>query len=395
MSSAVYQEARTAHYAGDYKKAAELARAAQKREPRSLDAFRLLGLAYIGQGKAHKALEVMHKGWEAHPNDPILAANIAAQYWFIGQDDLAMKWIHRAPVTVATAYTRSLLLLKYGDYERGWRDYDLRFEVGQSKLLMPRETMWDGKRLNPDDSLTIWSEQGVGDVVQFSRFIPLAKERAGCKIKFGVNPQTYRLFEGFTGVDELTRAVGGIHIPLMSLPRVLGVTLEDLSGATYLMPSKRTERNTELGRAPIVGLCWQSGTKGAEYADRNVPVRYLQGIREMSPDVQCRNLQYGEDGFLPTDFYETAQAIAQCDLVITSDTSVAHIAGAMGIPTWIMLRYQGCFRWLREREDSPWYDSVKLYRQPNLGNWQHVVDRVVTDLKELVNGRTNNNTCRA
>jgi tetratricopeptide (TPR) repeat protein len=484
MSRLVIDSARAAYLAGDHREAIRLARSVQKREPQNRDAFRLLGLAYMGLQKWGKALEVMHRGWEAHPGDDILAANLAALYWSLGQDELAMKWILRAPPTFATIYTRSLLLLKYGDYERGWRDYDLRFELGESKLLQPRETMWDGRRLSPDDTLTIWSEQGVGDVVQFSRFIPLAKERAACKVKFAVSVETKRLFDGFPGVDQLTTVVNGTHIPILSLPRVLGIRLEDVSGKPYLdcgtsncglrisdcgltettadstagcRPSdcglEETAVGSELGigasgfddselrsadcgiveaadselrtpdseyeeqadgslfdsaiRAPQsedrlndrfpnseisipqslrVGLCWSSNKSSWEFVDRYVPSRFLQAIRDLEPRIECRCLQYGEVGFEPIDFYETAQAIAECDLAITIDTSIAHIAGAMGIPTWVMLRYQGCYRWLREREDSPWYDSVKLYRQPNMGNWQHVIDRVVHDLKELING---------
>lgn len=383
MSSAVLTEARTAHLSGDHRKAIDLTRGVLKSSPRNLDAYRILGLAYMGAQKPEKALEVMHRGLEEFPGDGIIAANLAAQYWALGQDDLAMKWIERSPPTTATAYTRSLLLLKAGDYARGWRDYDLRFEVGQSKLLQPRETMWDGRRLKPDDVLTVWSEQGVGDVVQFARFLPLAKERAGCKLRFACYPPVQRLFEGFPGVDEIGTEVGGIHIPIMSLPRVLGVRLEDVTGDAYLSIKPRNE-SSDRQAALRAGLCWHSHTANPEFVDRHIPPRMLRPIHGLHPRVECRSLQYGEGDFHPSDFYETAQAVAACDLVITIDTSVAHIAGAMGIPVWIMLRYQGCFRWLRDRTDCPWYDSARLYRQTKLRDWQSVVDKVVIDLKELV-----------
>ena len=236
----------------------------------------------------------------------------------------------------------------------------------------------------------MWGEQGAGDQIMVVRYVKDAKAKSGAYIKLAVPDSLERLFKPLA--DEITHEVHATdtHFPLFSLPRILNVKVEDVRGEAYIFIPRRpsraisktdTSRMGRFGRSHI-GICWRGAQDTPELRDRSMPEQYADRLFAVE-GIKPVCLQYGERGFHPGDFFDTAVAIMKCDLVITIDTSVAHLAGAMGVPVWILLRYQGSFHWLRDRTDTPWYDSAKLYRQPKLGDWESVIQRVEEDLLQL------------
>ena len=370
--------ARAALRKGDTKTAIDLCARTLRMCPGDRDALRLLGIAELARGRREQAKKWWMKGLQQYPNDPVMLASMASYHHFAGNDEKAEAYIEKAtarsdePIAL---YTRSLIRLKNGDYRGGFIDYEYRFVVGTVEMKADPRFYWQGERLGPDTTLTVWCEQGAGDCIQFVRYVKDAAARSGAKIKLACYPELWRLFEplGF----ELTDRIEGFHCPMMSLPRILRLTPEGVNGEPYLHLRERAADPLK------VGLCWMGRRDTPELADRSLRTEQVEPI--LDAGVEIRSLQLGQ-GLESQDFEETAEAIAECGLVVTIDTSVAHLAGAMGVPTWLMLRYQGDWRWGHTPQKTRWYDSMKLYRQPRLGDWTSVVNEVVKDLKEYANG---------
>ena len=381
-------EALFAQRRGEYDEALYRSRVVLKRQPYSRNAMRAESLALIGLGRYREAEDRLHRILRVHPDDDLSMTNLAALYYNHGHDQRALKWINEARKRQVgrqkptTRYILGLIQLKAGLWKQGWTNYEFRFAAGEVPKCAPFETLWDGRYLGPDRTLVIWNEQGLGDQVQTVRFLPTIKEKSGARVKLVVHPSLVRLFDGMA--DEVSSKVqleeDDLHAPMWSLPRLLELRVEDLDGQPYLrVPESRKERGVRF----TVGLCWRGSQDNPELRDRSVSeedIRRLLGIG----GIEFRSLQYGEWDFQPRDFYDTAVIMQECDLVVTVDTSVAHLAGALGVPTWLMLRYQGDFRWLTGRKDSPWYGSMRLYQQYKPGDWDGVLRRIEADLKEKV-----------
>lgn len=344
---------------------------------------RKTALRHLNGGNPARARRFLRKAIEQFPDDYVLLTNAAALAYNEGRDEDALRIIHEAykrPEAENSPqfwYTKSMIDLKHGNWEIGWQEHESRFLVRQAIERAPACTLWDGSYLGPDRKLVLWNEQGLGDQIQMIRFCKQAKEKSGAHVVAVVAPPLVKLFKG--QADEISARVdldpGDLHAPLFSLPRILGVSVGNLDGTPYI---KVRAREKKLPGQFMVGLCWMGNQATPELAERSMREEELLPIRE---NCVWRSLQYGEYRFWPNDFSETAKAVAACDLVITIDTSIAHLAGAMGIPTWVMLRYNACWRWLRNREDTPWYKNMVLYRQPKMGDWTSLVQKVAEDLK--------------
>lgn len=317
-------------------------------------------------------------------------------------------------------WNRALMLLLAGDYSAGWPEYEWRSKLDTRKLLGSRVrglAQWNG--FSPIDGRTIfvYAEQGLGDTIQFSRYIlPLVAR--GAKIVFQVQKPLLRLMQEQRVFGHVTE-LGGIpaafdeHCPLMSLPATMRTTIDTIPFGceAYLRASAgETARwGKKLGarRLPRVGIVWQGAIRQMT-ADlrvtsdtRNVPIGLISEALDI-PGIDFVSLQKGdpaesdlrglEGTFWKTarlinaasdigDFADTAGLIANLDLVISVDTATAHLAAALGKPTWILNRHETCWRWLLDRSDSPWYRSVKLYRQTAESNWRPVLERVAMDLR--------------
>lgn len=280
----------------------------------------------------------------------------------------------------------SMLRLLKGDYVRGWEDYEGRWTFppyihgyGRPDLTAPA---WDGSSI--DGTLYLHGEQGAGDMMQMARYVPLVQARVG-RLVVEVTTGLIRLFERmFPGVPIVDRGAAekpahDVQLPMFSLPFLFGTTLETVPPPAPF----------DAGLAPVarrVGLCWKGSSKHPNDHTRSMPFQACFPLLDL-PGFEWQNLQQGVELEAPVlacpagDFAETAAAIARCELVITVDTSVAHLAATMGVETWILLPVHAEWRWLQHRNDSPWYPQARLWRCERPGDWKTLIANVAQDLR--------------
>ena len=320
----------------------------------------------------------------------------------------------------ADAYwNKSLTLLSSGDFDKGWELYEWRWLIAKTALKqsVAGKPLWLGVESLKDKTILLHSEQGLGDTIQFCRYATLVAQ-LGATVLLEVQLPLLELLRGLDGVCQLVAEGSTLppfdyHCPLMSLPLAFRTTIGTIpANIPYIKVdlTKVAYWQTKLGvhDKPRVGLVWSGGFRPnqpevwATNERRNIPLTLMSRIN--SPEIDFYSLQKGEPAESELlrqkhevwpennlynfthelkDFSDTAALIENLDLVISVDTSTAHLAAAMGKPTWILNRYDSCWRWLLDRDDSPWYPTVKLYRQQRLGDWESVLDQVNTDLSKV------------
>jgi len=294
-------------------------------------------------------------------------------------------------------------LLRLGEFRRGFAEHEQRLRTGmiEEPEGIGWYPMWQGERL---DGRTLWlyPEQGFGDMIQFLRFVPLAAERGGGPVVLGIFPPLARLCGGTAGVvqvvtDQYTPDRDTVRCPLMSLGDRLAITRATLPATVPYLTVPEAARAAWRGCLDElagfkVGLIWSGNPSHKRDALRSMqpsdlaPLAAIDGISFVLLD---RDLSvHGAEGPLALyapgtigDFADTAAIIEQLDLVIAVDTAVAHLAGALGRPVWILLDFEGDWRWSVEADCTPWYPTMRLYRQPRPGDWASVMGRVVEDLR--------------
>jgi cytochrome c-type biogenesis protein CcmH/NrfG len=299
-------------------------------------------------------------------------------------------------------------LLASGNFRAGWAEYEWRFRsrIYSNALPKPIRPYWNGMPL-PNRRLVISTDQGFGDSFQFARYIPMAATRCA-EVVVICRPPQVSLMSRVPGVracvTDLKQA--GDHAAfcwLASLPFVFGTEMSSIpTPIPYLaaVPGRRTHWRAELGRRPgnegvRVGLVWAGNSENSADWRRSIPLTALREFFEI-PGVQMVSLQkpvpeadhavFTDLGLLDisaelTDFGETAAVIANLDLIVTVDSAVAHLAGAMGVPTWVLVYEPADWRWMTRREDSPWYPGMRLFRQPRAGQWDDPIRRLTQALR--------------
>lgn len=305
------------------------------------------------------------------------------------------------PLHATTRANRATLLLLLGRMEEGWREYEWRWRA-HGFTTAAREfgkPAWDGSDLG-GRTILIHAEQGLGSAIQFVRYVPLVAARGG-RVVLECQPPLARLFASLVGrgAEAIVRKGEplpefAVHAPLMSLPRLFGTTLTAIpSTVPYLCVEEELralwrERLAYVPE-PRVGLAWAGNPNHANDRNRSLPARLLSPLLAC-PGLSFVDLQVGaaasERADLPEgalaspgelgDFADTAAIVAELDLVISVDTAVAHLAGALAKPVWILLPFVGEWRWLEERTDTPWYPTMRLFRQRRPGDWKGVIGAV-------------------
>lgn len=389
------------------------------------------GAALQELGRFDAALESFDRAIALEPALASAHANRGCTLDCLGRPQEALASCERAIALepdYATAHlNRAMALLRLGRFPEGWAEYEWRWRNAQSTLVRDRRQscapLWSGRESLAGKTILLQAEQGYGDTLQFCRYARLAGER-GAKVVLEVHPALKRVLSGLEGVAQVV-ARGeptpdvDFQCPLMSLPLAFGTTLDTIpSGLRYLSgePQLREQWRLRLGerRGFRVGLVWSGGfrTHEPEYwsanARRNIELERLTELEhprieyvslqksqpaEAGPQGQRRQAVTSGAGGTPrlvdhtrdlSDFAQTAALIENLDLVISVDTATAHLAAALGKPTWILSRFDGCWRWLLGRSDSPWYPSVRLFRQQAPGVWDDALRQVREELFRLV-----------
>ena len=347
----------------------------------------------------------------------------------LGEHASALQCYERAlairPDYVEGHWNRALCQLETGDFDKGWREYEWRWErpsLRASRRVFD-QPLWLGDTPIAGKTLLLHAEQGLGDTLQFCRYAALAAQR-GATVLLEVPPELSRLLTNLEGVSQLIEQGQALppfdlHCPLLSLPLAFGTRLDTIPAAMPYLFAGETQAawgdqmKAEASGKLKVGLVWAGGNRPHVPELRKNDLRRSIALQQLAPildvpKVQFYSLQVGpaarqlramqgeQDASVHVDagsiidhterlddFADTAALIANLDLIISVDTSTAHLAGAMGRPVWILNRFDTCWRWLLERDDSPWYPSARLFRQPSLGDWDGVIDRVRTALQAL------------
>jgi hypothetical protein len=378
--------------------------------PEDADALSNLGLALKEMNRWEEALECCDRALLARPGFPEAANNRGFVLHDLGRWDEALASYQAAidarPDYAEPRWNMSLLHLLRGDYARGWDLFEWRWKTEdiapQFRAFAP--PLWLGKQDIAGKTVFIHSEQGLGDTIQYARYVRNVIDR-GAKVAFETPAVLQALMaSSFPEAHVIARNAPApeldFQVPLASLPLAFGTTVETIPARVpYLAVDEARQRqwNVRLGpRAKMrVGIAWAGNPAQRNDHNRSMAFRHLAPLLEMDFEFHClqKDLPPGDAGALGRfpgvrrwdaelrDFADTAALANALDLVVSVDTSIAHLAGALGRPTWILLTWRADYRYLLEREDSPWYPTARLFRQTRVGDWDDVVSRVRTALE--------------
>ena len=308
--------------------------------------------------------------------------------------------VYRKAIEINSSYIDAhknlgIVLLLQGDFQRGWQEYEWRLKSDDPCFANRARTRWDGSSLS-GKTILLYTEQGFGDTIQFIRYVHLLV-KYDTKILVECQPELLQLF-GNIGAIQKTIAVGeplpkfDVSASLLSLPGILGTDLISIPARIpYLYVKSQSSTDLEMSSEYKVGIVWAGNQKHPNDNNRSVELQQFSVLFDVE-DCQFFSLQVGNRrddimrysysnnitdlGVNFSDFFDTAVAISELDLVISVDTAVAHLAGALGKPVWVLLPFMPDWRWLLEREDTPWYPTMKLFRQTNTRDWAEVLKKV-------------------
>lgn len=358
-----------------------------------------LGNALKDAHRLDEAVAAHYRAVQLDPRNPTTWQNLGVALRERGDltDSLAafQHVLNLAPDSVTAHSDRAQILLIRGEFAEGWREFEWRWKLKELRPQNFKQPRWTGAAL-PEATILLWPEQGFGDTILGARYIPLVKERVG-KVVLGCKPELARLFQGMPGVDQIV-LVGeklpefDVHSPLLSLPGLLGTEFGNIPPpVTLTVPNDARAKLVSVFTPYVqrlkVGIVWSGSlTFRANHLRATTLDRFL-GFAEI-PGVQLFSLQkgprskdldaYGARGLVADlapyldDFADTGAAVDALDLVLMTDSSVAHLAASRGRPVWNLLPYMPYWLYLTGRSDSPWYPSMRLFRQPEPGDWDSV-----------------------
>ena len=389
--------------------------------PESSRTFNNLGNAYRELDLLDEAIKSLEKAIELDPNYAEAFSNLGWTLFRLQEYQQSKEYFKKAikinPSLSPAVFNLSLCQLTLGEFEEGWINYEERMKqpLYQKKIDPLNKPQWDGSQELDGKAIYIHAEQGLGDTIQFCRYIKLLAAR-GAKVLFEPQVQLKRLLKNIDGVSQLLESGQVIppydyHCPLMSLPLAFKTNQDTIpNDVPYIFSEESKKIYWKEKLAAIsglkVGLVWSGG-----FRPNNPELWGVNQRRNMSFElisqlntegIEFFSLQKGEGAEAELkkykdklwqsdnlhnfadelhDFSDTAALIEQLDLVISVDTSTAHLAGAMGKPVWILNRFDGCWRWLSNGDESEWYPTAKLYRQKKNGRWDEVIEKIKNDLK--------------
>ncbi len=397
----------------DFASAESLLRKAIALNPALAEAHSNLGGNFWRQGNLSGAIDACRRAIDLNPNLPEAHSNLGHALSDDGDLDEAMRSYHRAlalkPDTPKFLHYIGLVHLLRGEFSTGWPLYENRWQTkalakAQRNFAQP---LWRGEPLN-GSRILLHAEQGLGDTLQFVRYVPLVAER-GARVVLEVPAELRSVLTGVSGVAEIVTRGQSLpdfdwHCPLLSLPLAFHTDLNTIpANIPYLHanPDAARTHSQHLARIGLrVGLVWAGNAIHTRDPQRSIALAQLVSLTEIA-GIHLYSLQKGpaasqlqelppsiditDCGSELTDFADTATLLSSLDLLISVDTATAHLAGALGKPVWILLTHTPDWRWLLDRTDSPWYPTARLFRQPVPGDWSSVIVQVAGELQHLVN----------
>lgn len=367
-----------------------------------------LGSALWQAGQCEEAIAPLKNADKKGFKDPRVFNNLGAVHHQLGRFDEAADFFRKS-ISIGDGFplgrfNLAMNQLLTGNFADGWAGYEQRWVARNIPIpaRYSRFGQWDGGDVR-GKRIILDCEQGLGDSIQFSRYIPLLAERGAIPILV-CQPELRRLLKTVPGVDRIVCPPEEIpnfevQCPLLSLGHLFNTTLESIPAKTPYISAdpaaveawaKRIGKNEKIK----IGLCWSGSSKNPRDRERSIPPELLEPLGEI-PSVSYFSLQKEPAGSVPaslkmidwtsdlTDFADTAALIANLDLVISCDTSVAHLAGALNKPIWLVLPIIPDWRWMLDRKDSPWYPTMRLFRQKKAGDWRKPIEGICKALAEF------------
>jgi tetratricopeptide (TPR) repeat protein len=390
-------------------------------DPRQVEAYRSLGAIALQERRYADAAGHFHSGLALAPDDVEMLSNLGVMLQKLNRlaeaEAAFRKAVSLQPTHINAHFNLALILLLQGKFAEGWREYEWRLRIKNRLPAVFDQAEWDGSPLD-GKTLLLRAEQGFGDTFQFIRYASLAKaagaKAAGTKVVLDCQPGLKRVLLRTPGIDMIAeRPVSGrplvefdTHLPLLSSPRIFHTTRDSVPAEfPYIRPEswlvERWAARMVGDRGLRVGIVWAGRPTHEDDKNRSCALGHFLQFAAV-PNVTLYSLQKGDavrelqspeargrvEDLDPEidDFADTAAAIANLDLVICVDTSVAHLAGAMNKPVWVVLPFAPDFRWMAKGENSPWYPSMRLFRQHEAGNWDYVFAQLKSALAGLASG---------
>jgi len=369
-----------------------------------------LGLAFQNKGRIDKAINCYQNAIKLDPDFADAYNNLGISLQEKRQLNEAISCYRKAiqinPNFADAHWNLSLALLLSGNFEEGWREYEWRWKV--DKLIVTSrkfsQTLFNLENIF-ERTILLHAEQGFGDNIQFIRYAPLLA-RSGAKVIVECHKELYSLFENIEGVHQVIGfneqpPPSDLNCPILSLPRIFRTTLETIpANVPYLtvssLKTRRWKERFMRDQSKLrVGLVWHGNPNDKNNMNRSMPFAHFSplakftdiafySLQKGNASEQAKNLPMGMTFIDLTeeinDFSDTAALIENIDLTISVDTSVVHLAGALGKPIWTLLPFAPDWRWMLNREDSPWYPTMRLFRQPSPGDWESVIAAVKDEL---------------
>jgi hypothetical protein len=395
---------------GSTEEAVRRLRRAISHQPRFPEALNNLAILLRAAGQTQEAEVYLRKAVGIRPDYAAAWNNLANLHVELSRIDEAIQCYTKA-VSLDPAYAeahtnRALALLLSGRFEEGWQEFEWRWKQPGAVARTLAKPEWDGSEVR-GKTILLHAEQGAGDTIQFVRYARLLHEQ-GAKVLVHCQESLRSLLEG---VPYLTQVFSGptsgaefdVHAPLMSLPRLFRTRPDCIPGdVPYLRPPAGSTAPEELASSDAfrVGLVWAGNPSHRNDRNRSIALSLFEDTIRVG-GVRLFSLQLGrtpadeqwmrEKGIIDlapylSDYAATAACVQQLDVLVTVDTSVAHLAGALGKPVWMLLPTCNDWRWQQKGENTPWYPSMRLYRQTRLRDWKPVTQRVASDLRREASG---------
>ncbi len=376
-----------------------------------------LGLIMQALDKMEFARQSFAFAMSMNPGHPTIMQNFATTQMILGDLKTANDWFYKAiqkdPQCAEARWNSALIALTFGDFRRGFINYEWRWKCGTFtwRRLKTKRPQWNGQDLK-GKTILLTHEQGFGDSIQFIRYAKMVKARGAAKVRFLCVPELVCVLKDVEGIDSITEFADinrdgtagdedfDYHCPLLSLPKVFKTRVETVPwDGPYVNTGHKKHLHPQFDKEIPwtwpdnklrVGITWAGRKAHANDKNRSMTVEDFAPLFDV-PGVIWYSLQFGpraedikkfDNVYAPPikTFTDTAWWLNELDLLISVDTAVVHLAGAMGRPVWNLLAHSSDWRWMIDREDSPWYPTMRLFRQPSKGDWNSVIERVKLEL---------------